>query len=169
MRIFRISSFIFFLSLIYILSSCKQSPRKNAIGTIDGVEVTIDYGSPSVKGREIWGGLEPYGKVWRAGANEATTIEFSGNVIIDSESIPAGKYAFFIVPNENANWEIIFNKTWDQWGAYDYDQSQDQLRLNIEPDWSNDIQEELIYEINENTIHFAWEKVRIDIPVSVSQ
>jgi len=141
-----------------------QSPRKQASGDVDGVNIAVDYGSPSVKGRTVWGGLEPYDKVWRAGANECTTIEFSKNVSINGKALEAGKYGFFIIPKENGKWTAIFNKNAEQWGAFDYDEKLDALRIDVAPDWSDDVQETLMYSVDKN-LNFAWEKARISLDV----
>jgi hypothetical protein len=93
-------------------------------------KITLTYSRPNVKGRKIFGGLQPYGEVWRSGANWATTIEFSENVIIEGNKVPAGKYGLFTIPGEN-EWTIILNKTWKQWGAYSYKQSDDLLRFTV--------------------------------------
>jgi hypothetical protein len=143
-----------------------QSPRMDTEGEVFGAEVEIDYGAPSVKDRVIWGGLEAYGKVWRAGANENTTIEFDKDVNIGGKKLAAGKYGFFIIPNENSDWVLIFNKRNADWGAYKYDQKEDALRVNVAPTFVDENQEVLQYTINENTIIFAWEKVRIVFPFS---
>ncbi len=113
--------------------SKRPSPPKQITQTVDGVNVTIDYSSPAVKGRTIFGGLESFDKVWRAGANEATWIEVSEDVTINGETLPKGKYSFFIIPRENQNWTLIFNSKWDQWGAYNYDESLDVLRVDVKP------------------------------------
>jgi len=88
--------------------SKRPSPPAVAEGTIDGVKVKIDYSKPSVKGRKIFGGLEKYGDVWRTGANETTTIEFSAPVKIEGQNVAAGKYSLFTIPGEN-EWTIIIN------------------------------------------------------------
>ncbi|MDN5201017.1 DUF2911 domain-containing protein [Fulvivirgaceae bacterium BMA10] len=151
-------------------SKAVASPRKQASGEIDGVAVNVDYGSPSVKGREIWGGLEAYGKVWRAGANETTAIEFDKDVTINGNALAAGKYAFFIIPNENEDWVAIFNEEWSReeheaWGAYNYKEDKDVLRVNVKPEWSDEVQEALEYNVANGTINFAWEKARITLEV----
>ena len=143
----------------------QASPRKQASGEVNGVSIAVDYGSPSVKGREIWGGLESYGKVWRAGANECTNIEFKGDVTINGESLAAGKYGLFMVPNEDGDWVVIFNKVWDQWGAFSYDDGQDALRVEVTPEWSDDVQEALTYEVTDGGLGFAWEKARINLTI----
>jgi hypothetical protein len=95
-------------------------------------KVTITYSRPNVKGRKIFGGLQPYGEVWRTGANSATAIDFSEDVILEGHKVPAGKYGLFTIPGEN-EWTIILNKTWKQWGAYTYKQSDDVLRFTVKP------------------------------------
>jgi len=140
------------------------SPRKKTTGNVNGVNVTIDYGSPAVRGRKIWGVLEKYGKVWRAGANATTSISIDKDIIIGGESLAAGKYAFFIIPDEN-EWTIIFNRDWDEWGAYNYDSSQDVLRFTTLPKWEEMNQERLIYSITGDALTFTWEKVRITLDI----
>lgn len=95
-------------------------------------KVTITYSRPNVKGRTIFGGLQPYGEVWRTGANTATVIEFSEDMIIEGHKVPAGKYGFFTIPGKD-EWTIIINKTWKQWGAYSYKQGDDLLRFTVKP------------------------------------
>lgn len=156
------------LLFVFVASvSCAQkSPREQAEGTIDGIAVAVDYGAPSVKGRTVWGGLEPYGKVWRAGANDNTTITFDKNITINGNNLSAGKYGFFIIPNEKGDWTVIFNKKNDSWGAYSYNQEEDVLRVDITPKFVDDNQEQLLYSVGENSINFAWEKARLTIPIS---
>ena len=143
-----------------------KSPRMQAEGEVFGSKVVVDYGAPSVRGRVIWGGLEEYGKVWRAGANENTTIEFDKDVKIGDKKLAAGKYGFFIIPNQDSDWVLIFSKKNDAWGAYDYKESEDALRVNVKPLFVDDVQEMLQFRIGENTIMFSWEKARIVFPFS---
>jgi len=157
-------TYLLFALLICVGSVFAQSPRKKANGVIGGVVIAVDYGSPSVKGRVVWGGLEPYDKVWRAGANEATTVEFSKNVSINGKSLDAGKYGFFIIPREKGKWTVIFNKTSEQWGAFSYDSSFDALRVDVVPEWSDKVQETLVYSVDK-TLNFGWEKARISLKV----
>ncbi|PWK76655.1 Protein of unknown function (DUF2911) [Mucilaginibacter oryzae] len=95
-------------------------------------KVTITYSRPNVKDRKIFGGIIPYGEVWRTGANAATTITFTEKVIIEGNPVPAGTYSLFSIPNKN-EWTIILNKVVKQWGAYSYKQDQDFLRFNVKP------------------------------------
>lgn len=93
-------------------------------------KVTVTYSRPNVKGRKIFGGINPYGQVWRTGANAATTITFTENVIFEGNKVPAGTYALFSIPEET-DWTIILNKTAKQWGAYGYKQGDDVLRVKV--------------------------------------
>jgi len=147
-----------------------SSPRKQSSSTIGNVTISVDYGSPSVKGREVWGELEPYGVVWRAGANETTSFEFSSDVTVNGDFLAAGKYAFFIIPNENEDWIVIFNEEWSRdlhnaWGAFGYKEDKDVLRLNVIPDWSQESVEQLSYEAGSGGVNFAWEKARISLTI----
>ena len=91
------------------------SPRDSVSAKVAGATISINYGSPSVKGRKIFGGLEPYGKLWRAGANQATTFTTDKDITVEGKKLPAGKYTFFAVPGEK-EWKIVFNSQVGQWG-----------------------------------------------------
>src|SRR5213596_529251 len=95
-------------------------------------DITVKYHRPLVNGRKIWGGLVPYGKVWRAGANENTTIEFSDPVSIEGQPLAKGVYGLHMIPNPDS-WTVIFSKTNTGWGSYSYDQKEDALRVNVKP------------------------------------
>lgn len=109
-----------------------KSPLASSTATIPGgAVITINYSQPSVRGRTIGKDLEPLaGQVWRTGANKATVFEVSKNVTVEGKELPAGKYALFTLVNGN-EWTIIFNKTWDQWGAFKYSKADDALRVNV--------------------------------------
>lgn len=140
------------------------SPPATAKGTINGANITINYSSPSVKGREIWGALVPYGKVWRAGANDATTFTTDKDIMVEGQKLPAGTYSFFVIP-EKDNAVIIFNKEAKQWGAYKYDESNDQLRVTVKPKKSKVMNESMVYNINKSDVTLSWENW--DIPVKI--
>lgn len=110
----------------------RPSPHASVSQTIGTTTITIDYHRPGVKNRTIWGGLVPYDSPWRMGANEATTISFSDPVKIGGTDVPAGKYSFFAIPARD-KWTLILNKDPEQWGAYGYDQSKDQVRVSVTP------------------------------------
>jgi len=141
------------------------SPREEAKGVANGINIVVDYGSPSVKGRKIWGSLEDYGKVWRAGANATTSVSFDKNPIINGESLEAGKYALFIIPDED-EWTVIFNKDWDEWGAFAYDETKDVLRIKTRPTWVDEVKERLEYTISDSSLEFAWEKARLSLDIN---
>jgi len=145
------------------------SPRKEAKGEANGVNIVVDYGSPAVKERKIWGGMEKYGKVWRAGANETTSISFDKNALINDQPLEAGKYALFIMPNENADWAVIINRDWDEWGAFSYDQAKDVLRLKVAPQWEDSVQERLEYSIENGQLIFSWERVKLMMEIKAGE
>lgn len=142
----------------------KASPAETAKGTINGAEITINYGSPSVKNREIWGKLVPYGEVWRAGANEATTFETSKTISVAGQKLEAGKYSFFIIPEKDKA-TIIFNKDAKQWGAYDYDKSKDVLRVDVKPTAKSESTEKMLFTVNKDNVTLSWEKWNIVVPI----
>src|SRR5216110_3189837 len=95
-------------------------------------DITIKYHRPLVKGRKIWGGLVPYGKVWRAGANENTTIDFSDPVSVEGQPLAKGIYGLHLIPGEN-EWTVIFSKNSSSWGSFSYDKAEDALRVTVKP------------------------------------
>lgn len=111
--------------------SKRVSPPSTASATVNGTVISVNYSAPSVKGRKIGSELEPKeGQVWRTGANEATIFEVSKDVTINGSKLPAGKYGLFTIYN-GAECTVIFNKTWDQWGSYDYKDAADALRIKV--------------------------------------
>ena len=143
----------------------RVSPKAAVSYTIGYTKIDITYGAPAVNGRVIWGNVVPYGQVWRAGANEATTVSFSTDVNLEGQSIKAGKYSLFLIP-DSTEWTVILNKKWDQWGAYSYDESQDEVRFTVEPKMNEGMQERLLYAIHDmkmdmGYIKLSWEKMRL--------
>ena len=136
-----------------------------AVGTTD---VKIDYHRPGVKGRQVWGGLVPYDKVWRTGANEATMIEFSDDVTIDGKPLPKGTYSLHTIPGRS-EWTIIFNKVAKQWGSFSYKQEEDALRVNVKPhaapmtEWMEFVVPSLSGD--NATIEIRWEKLAVPFTV----
>ena len=102
----------------------RKSPHESTSGVIAGKKITIEYGRPYKKGRKIFGGLEPLGKVWRTGADEATTLTTEADLMVGGIHVPAGTYGLFTIPDDG-KWTLVLNKTAKQWGAFDYDESQD--------------------------------------------
>lgn len=134
----------------------QKSPRQQAEGKVKKVEIAVDYSSPRVKGRTIYGELVAYNQVWRAGADTNTTVSFSKNVTVNGEELKAGKYGFFIIPTADGNWTAIFNTKNDAWGAYSYKQSEDALRVTVEAKDTKETVEELTFKVTEHGIKFAW-------------
>jgi hypothetical protein len=141
----------------------RPSPPATATGKIGEATVTINYSSPAVKNRKLWGELVPYGMVWRAGANEATTIEFSKDVSVEGRHLSQGKYSFYTIPGEN-QWTVIFNKATGQWGT-EYDERRDALRVNVKPRKAAKMHESLTYEVAKNGIILRWE--HLELPVKI--
>lgn len=110
----------------------RSSPRASVMQSVAGAEIRITYGRPAVKGRKIWGELVPLLRVWRAGANEATTFTVTRDVQIEGNALPAGTYTFFVIPTEG-EWTVIFNRVPRQWGAFNYNPAFDALRFAVQP------------------------------------
>jgi hypothetical protein len=143
----------------------RVSPPDSVTGAVKGATITIHYSSPSVKGRVIWGKLVPYDSVWRAGANEATTFETDKPVKVEGKPLPAGKYGFFLLPRADGKWTAIFNSIPNQWGAFKYDQTKDQLRVEVKPQAVSNLVEALNYQITPKGFALNWEN--ISVPVSI--
>jgi hypothetical protein len=156
---------IAFLILNSLNAQEKPSSTKEVVsGKINGATISINYGSPSVRAREIWGKLVPFNQVWRAGANDATTFETDKQLTIGGSKLPAGKYSFFIIPNEK-ECIIIFNKEAKQWGAYKYKEKEDQLRVTVKQQIAKSTAEKLVYTIDKNSIALSWDNWNIPIAV----
>jgi len=152
----------------------RVSPNATVGQTIGVTEVTIRYGRPSVRDRDIFGGLVPFGEVWRTGANEATTISFSTPVRIDGQALDAGTYGVFTIPGPD-QWTLIFNETAEQWGAYNYDAGQDALRVQVAPQ-SASAQELLTFSFHNVTdtsataaLHWAETRVPFEIAANTTE
>ncbi len=149
-------STLLMLSVAFIsVAQERASPAKTAEGSINGAKITVNYSSPGVKGRTIFGELIPLGKVWRAGANEATLFETSKDIQVEGKKLPAGKYSFFIIPGENSS-TFIFNKQTGQWGTK-YDESQDALRVSVSSSQTKNLTENLVYNVLEDGLEVKWE------------
>jgi len=159
---------ILFILINASLISCSKSPHKSTEGKIGSATVSIDYSSPSVKGRSIWGDLVPYDKIWRAGANAATVFETDKALTIEGNSLPAGSYSLFAIP-EKSSWTIIFNSHTGQSGIKqngeaNLDRANDVLTVSVTP-ISNPMTESLTYEVNNEGIALVWEKLRVPVKI----
>src|SRR6266436_4187175 len=149
-------------------------PRTSQRGTVSQrvglTDITIAYHRPAVGGREIWGKTVPYGKVWRAGANENTTITFSDDVSVEGKLLAAGTYGLHTIPDKD-QWTIIFSKNSTSWGSFSYDEKEDALRVTTKPQ-AADFREALTYTFEEVKPDSAaatlrWEKLAVPFHVSV--
>ncbi|MFT4610786.1 MAG: hypothetical protein ACJA1H_000739 [Glaciecola sp.] len=148
------------------------SPHTSAMEMIGNAHIHMDYSSPGVRGRIIFGGLVGYDTVWQAGAHNATWLETNEDLVINGEVLPKGKYGLFTIPSKE-NWTIMINKNWDQHGKDEYDKIDDVIRFKVTPIISEDIKEHLEYKVNkisetEGTISLAWEKVTISFPFIIN-
>ncbi|MEM9379999.1 MAG: DUF2911 domain-containing protein [Planctomycetota bacterium] len=147
------------------------SPRSVVQQDVGLARATVDYGRPGVKGRTIFGALEPYGKVWRTGANQSTKLTFDRAVTFGGEALPAGTYGLYTIPNASS-WTVILSKNSTRWGAGGYDPAEDQLRVQVAPETLGDLRETLTIEfesfhMNGATLVIAWERTRVRVPVFV--
>ena len=131
-----------------------------------GAKVVLEYGRPNVAGRKIFGELVPYGEIWRAGADEATTISFDKNVTIEGKALAAGRYALFLIPTEG-DWTVVFNKVADQWGAFKHDAASDVLRVTVKPA-AHDMVETLEYAVAGDRVEMRWDKVAVGFTVKAA-
>ena len=146
--------------------SQRPSPPASTTANVSGVNVTIDYSAPAVKGRTVWGDLIPYGKVDRTGANEATVFSVDKDVLINGQALPAGQYSLFTIPTET-DWTVIFNKEAEQWGAYDYKESEDALRVTVTPAMVDEMKERLELTVTaEGIVKYHWEKLTFSFTVA---
>ena len=143
------------------------SPKETVKGKINGVETEIVYCRPSARGRKMIGGKEPFGTVWRTGANAATTIEFDQDVKIEGKNLPAGKYALFTIPDEE-EWTIIFNKDFNQQGAYNYDEKKDVLRVKVDAKKPAQFVETFTIVPEKDRVTLKWENTEVAFKVKKS-
>jgi Protein of unknown function (DUF2911) len=148
----------------------RASQKATLTQTVGFTQITVTYSRPAVKGRRIWGGLIAYDQVWRTGANEATTITFSTDVMVEGQKLAAGTYSLHTIPS-TSRWTIIFNRSADQWGSFEYDPALDALRVQVLPTQSEP-QELLTFafpEVTENAAQLTiqWERLKVPIRIEV--
>lgn len=147
------------------------SPHTETMAMIGDAHIHIDYSSPGVRDRIIFGGLVGYDQVWQAGAHMATWMETNKDLTINGETLPKGKYGFFTIPSKG-DWTVMINKNWEQHGKDEYDEKDDVIRFKITPTLSEEIIEHLEYKVNKiddksGTISMAWEKVKLEFPFAI--
>ncbi|HEY4904102.1 MAG TPA: DUF2911 domain-containing protein [Candidatus Sulfotelmatobacter sp.] len=175
LRVFLFSLMILAMSGInlaqsFVLDLPLPSQRAQISQRIGVTDITISYHRPLVNDRKVWGGLVPYGAVWRAGANENTTITFSDPVMIEGKPLDKGAYGLHMIPNAD-EWTIIFSKNSTSWGSFTYDQAEDALRVNVKPK-TEDMHNALTYDFDQlkpdsAMVELEWEKIAVPFKVSV--
>lgn len=144
------------------------SPRDSVSGVVHGATITINYGAPSARGRKIYGGLQPYGVNWRAGANEATTFKTDKDIKIGGKTLPAGKYTLFATPGET-EWKVIFNSQLGEWGitragVANDDATKDVLTVTVKPK-TVAMTERLKYVITKEGFELVWETTAVPVAI----
>ncbi len=155
------------------LQTPRSSQASKSYQKVGLVDVEISYSRPGVKGREVFGNIVPYDQVWRAGANENTTISFSHPVQIGGKEVPAGTYGLHIIPVENGDWTMILNAQHDSWGSFFYDESKDITRVTGIQSKLSDTQEWLCYDFDRITDHSCdivvkWANVKASFPIEAN-
>lgn len=152
--------------------SKRPSPPGTAAVTLAGKKVTIDYSRPSLKGRHVGQELAPYGKVWRTGANEATTLTTEINLNIGGTNVPAGKYTLYSLPAESG-WKLIINKQTGQWGTV-YNEPQDLARVDMQTGQTKAPVEQFTISFDKKgedsaDLVLEWENTRLTVPVKTQE
>ena len=151
-----------------MFSSCGDkkplSPHESSVGQ----DISVRYGRPYKKGRAIFGALIPYGKVYRCGADSATTVTFDKNVLFGGKPVKAGTYTLFVIPDEQ-NWTIILNGQLGQWGAFDYDKYKDKdvLQADVPVKKLNTVVEQLTISLPPSAMVITWDDVEVTVPVTI--
>lgn len=141
------------------------SPKMAVSEMVGAAKISIDYSAPSVRGRKIWGELVPFDKVWRTGANQATTFTTDKDIMVEGKALKAGTYALVTIPKAN-EWVIIFNTNTGMWGANGYDQAKDALRVTVKPAMGNTVTEQMKFSIaKDGKVSLAWEKLTVAFAV----
>jgi hypothetical protein len=146
--------------------SKRPSPPARLEARFGDVNIIIDYSQPAVNGRNIFGDIVPYGEIWRTGANEATTITFDKDVVVEGKNLLAGTYALFTIPDEK-EWTIIFNRKANQWGAFEYKEADDALRVSVKPVQEKEVTERVTFSMNETgQIIMQWDRTKVSFQLS---
>ena len=190
MQLSRILLFCFFALTFGVANAqngqVRASPMASTSQTLGAdTEITFKYSRPAVKGRQVWGGIVPWGMAdgnqysdnepfpWRAGANENTTVTFSKDVMVEGEMLPAGTYGLHMIPAEDGEWTVIFSKVNNIWGSYQYDENEDALRVSVSPEEAP-MQEWLTFGFDDNTptateAYLHWEKLKVPIAIALAE
>jgi hypothetical protein len=181
LRMYERRSLLLVVSIAFLTTLCsaqsalldlpRRSQNAQVTQTIGITDVTVKYSRPLVGGRKVWGGLVPYGDVWRAGANENTSITFTDPVTVEGKPLDKGTYGLFMIPKED-EWTVIFSKVNSAWGAFTYKPEEDVLRVTVKPT-ASDFHDALIYDFDQLTpdsamVTLRWDKLAVPFKVSVN-
>lgn len=160
---------LFLSSVLFMsLAACSQNPPASPRVSAAGKDVKVDYGQPSKKGRVIFGGLQKYGEVWRAGANEVTEITFSKDATFAGKPVKAGKYSLFVIPNEK-EWTVILNSNVGFWGTeYESNKAKDYLKVNVPAKKLPAVVEKLTYSFAGSDMNIQWDQTGVTVPIKTS-
>ena len=161
---------LLFLSFILLasLAACSQNPPASPRVSAEGKDVKVEYGQPSKKGREIFGGLQKYGEVWRAGANAVTEVTFSKDATFAGKPVKAGKYSLFIIPNEK-EWTVILNTNVGFFGTeYESNKQKDYLKVNVPAKKLPAVVEKLTYSFSGSDMNIQWDQTGVTVPIKTS-
>jgi hypothetical protein len=149
----------------------QPSPKAKVEQRVGITDFSVEYSSPAVKGRAVWGGLVPYDKPWRTGANAATRLTASKDFVIAGKPLPAGSYALYTIPGK-ASWTVVLNSGLEAWGNEGYDAKKDVARVSVTPAATSSARERLTFTFDDTTdastkLSLEWEKLRVAIPITV--
>lgn len=175
LKLIQLSMTLIFILSLAVAAQQIRTPRPSPDATVTQIvgvtEVSIDYSSPGVKGRKIWGGLVPFGEVWRTGANEVTSITFSDPVKVNGNDLPAGTYGIHTIPGEN-EWEFIFSKDTEVNDGSNYDASKDALRIKVKPEEHHFMERMtfLFTDVTDNSVNvnLVWDKLAVSFKVETN-
>jgi hypothetical protein len=153
------------------LKNPQASPASSVEQTVGLTDIKVTFHRPAINGRKVWGELVPYGEVWRAGANENTTVTFSSDVKIEGKPLRAGTYGVHMIPTQK-DWTVIFTNMAVAWGSFTYDVKEDALRVSVKPRQASSNEERLTYRFDDptntkTTLVLAWEKLAVPVSIEV--
>lgn len=144
----------------------RPSPLVIIDGEIEGKKLSVHYSAPAVKGRALWGDLVPYDVIWRTGANEASYVDLSQDVLVEGKTLAAGKYSIFTIPKENNSWTVVFNSQWElEHGHFQYDEKFDVLRVEAAPILETESQERFSIDVETPGLVIRWDKLTLPITI----
>jgi len=164
-KLFSLTFLLLFAATGLFAQGKAKEQRKSPHDTVKTANMKIAYGRPYKKGRDIFGGLEAYGKVWRAGADEATQITFAKDCKVVGRPVKAGTYTLFVIPNQN-EWTLILNTKLGQWGAYEYDKTKDVLNAAVAAGKLDNVVEQFTIEATAEGIKMSWDKTTATFPIT---